>query len=429
MDALLDVPVILKVLGSLGLMLVVNSFCRHLIVSIGAGTLALAFWSGHSVSSAADIAWDRLASNANLGLLLVIFLVIWLSLQMSESGVMRDLVLAVRGRISPRASIAVLPAIIGWLPMPGGAIFSAPLVADCDADNSLSPLLKTRINYWFRHVWEYWWPLYPGVLLAIEITGLQVWQFMVVQLPLSVMSICVGAWFLLRKVPRSRGRVGERDTSRPMLPLVAPILVAVVVYALLRIFLPAVGELNRYFPMSCGVVLGMLILQLYRPLDGYRWRAILLSDRTLKLALLVAIVRIYGAFVEARLPGGSLLVEVMRQELQGWGVPVLLCVMILPFLSGMVSGLVIGFVGASFPIVFSLLAQDAPLHLVLSTTTLAYGFGYMGMILSPVHICLIVTNEHFKTRILHSIAALVRPAVAVLAGALAYFALLRLVLG
>ena len=47
---------------------------------------------------------------------------------------------------------------------------------------------------------------------------------------------------------------------------------------------------------------------------------------------------------------------------------------------------------------------------MLAATALAFGFGYMGMMLSPVHVCLIVTNEHFQTRLPHSLRGLLAPA-------------------
>jgi len=54
---------------------------------------------------------------------------------------------------------------------------------------------------------------------------------------------------------------------------------------------------------------------------------------------------------------------------------------------------------------------------VLATTTvLAYGFGYMGMMLSPVHICFVVTNEFFKSRFLIVYRQLVGPVCGVLLG-------------
>ncbi|MCF7853596.1 MAG: DUF401 family protein [Candidatus Pacebacteria bacterium] len=422
-------PVLLKVLVSLGFILLVNSFAKRLVVSIPAGTLLLAVWSGHSPGQIALIAWQRFSSADNLCLLAITFQVVWLSTQMASSGVMRDLVSAVRAKVPHRVSIAALPAIIGMLPMPGGAIFSAPLLADCDRDDSLDPLLKTQINYWFRHVWEYWWPLYPGVLLAIQITGLDIWQFMLVQLPLSALSVFAGMMFLLRKVPKTQAADRDEPIGEGLLKLLSPVLVVVLVYGILRVAVPELARLNRYLPMMIGLVTGTLLLQLQRPLKPRDWKTIVVSRKTITLAALVAIVRVYGAFIETRLPEGTLLVSQMRMELQAWGVPLLLIIVLIPFFSGVASGLAIGFVGASFPIVFSLLGESPSVPVLLSTTVLAYGFGYMGMILSPVHICLIVTNEHFKTRLVHSIVALIRPATVLLIGVLVYYTLLRLALG
>ncbi len=67
---------------------------------------------------------------------------------------------------------AGLPALIGMLPMPGGAIFSAPLVDSVDDNDELFSSEKAAVNYWFRHIWEYWWPMYPGVILAVKYSGL-----------------------------------------------------------------------------------------------------------------------------------------------------------------------------------------------------------------------------------------------------------------
>ncbi|MEA1911808.1 MAG: DUF401 family protein, partial [Spirochaetota bacterium] len=54
----------------------------------------------------------------------------------------------------------------------------------------------------------------------------------------------------------------------------------------------------------------------------------------------------------------------------------------------------------------SLLGPDPALYQILSTVSLAFSFGFMGVMMSPVHICLIVTNEHFKTSLAKSLAAL-----------------------
>ena len=81
-----------------------------------------------------------------------------------------------KARFSGKTLLVSVTALIGFIPMPGGALFSAPLVEACDTEHRLSNDTKTRINYWFRHMWEYWFPLYAGVIMALQITGLEIWQ-------------------------------------------------------------------------------------------------------------------------------------------------------------------------------------------------------------------------------------------------------------
>jgi hypothetical protein len=46
-----------------------------------------------------------------------------------------------------------LPALVGILPMPGGAIFSAPLVEASCPLTYIGGEVLAFINYWFRHIW------------------------------------------------------------------------------------------------------------------------------------------------------------------------------------------------------------------------------------------------------------------------------------
>jgi len=67
----------------------------------------------------------------------------------------------------------------------------------------------------------------------------------------------------------------------------------------------------------------------------------------------------------------------------------------LPFLAGFVTGIALGFTGISFPLIVGLMSAEASTLTPWATLVLAYGFGYMGMMLSPVHLCLLVTKDHF----------------------------------
>ena len=423
-----NMPVALKVFLSLAAMLLINWRSKNLLASVLIATAVLASLAGFSPSEALDVVWGRVSSRGNFGLAFVVAQIIWFSSQLKEAGVMRDLVSSVRSAFPPRMAMASLPAAIGVLPMPGGAIFSAPLVQECDESGRVPADLKTLVNYWFRHIWEYWWPLYPGVLLAVDISGVDIWRFIAMQLPMTLAAVGIGWFFLARKLNLDGGGGFSARGLHGVLRSFSPVLVVVAVYAGIRIFVPAMAELSAYLPIALGILAAMAFVQSVRPLSAAAWRASLLSPRVWKMVLLVEAVRIYGAFIESRLPDGALLVERMRSEMAACSIPLILVTMLIPFVSGISTGLAIGFVGASFPIIMSLIGADASFAEAAPTLALAYACGYAGMLLSPVHICLIVTNEHFKTDLGRSLAKLAIPVGTLVAFAFLYKTALSAVL-
>src|SRR3990172_5001962 len=92
-----------------------------------------------------------------------------------------------------RIAMAVLPGVIGLLPSAGGGAFSAPMVQETAGDTDISPERKAFINYWFRHIWEYISPLYPGFLLAAAVTKTPINELLLSQLPLPLAVVGVGA--------------------------------------------------------------------------------------------------------------------------------------------------------------------------------------------------------------------------------------------
>ncbi len=415
---LFSVPFTLRVVASLLIILLVHKYFNNLAAAAVTGTVLLSFWCGHSVTGALTVAWGKVSAVNTIMLVLAVVQIIILSLQMSETGVMKDLVDAIRSKLPRKISIALLPAVIGLLPMPGGAIFSAPLVDQCDDGKMIEPMLKTEINYWFRHIWEYWWPLYPGVLLAVEITGLSIPRYMLLLMPLSAAAAASGYFFFLRKVGSTADRGDSRAGWGRVFRLISPILIIVAGYAVISVAAPSVRGLNKYLPMMIAILIAQTSLQAARPIPAQQWRRIVLNPSTLKLMILVLSILVYGAFIDAPLPGGSRLVDHMRDELAMLGIPVIVIVMAIPFISGLSTGLSIGFVGASFPIVLSLIGSDPAPAAIMATTVLAFGSGFTGMILSPVHICLIVSNDHFETDLGGSIVGLLPASAAVMCSAL-----------
>ncbi len=420
----MDIPILAKLLISLVFIIIVNRISRNLFISLFFGALVFGLWSGQGPARTAEIMLERSVSISNISLLMIVGLVILLSGQMSETGMIDTMVLSVRSKLSTRTSLAVLPAIIGLLPMPGGALFSAPLLDIFDGTEGIGQESKTRINYWFRHVWEYAWPLYPGVILASSIAGVELWVFMAASLFPVAAAILLGYFFLLRPVPYDHH---VKDASHKLIitPFI-PIIVVTVVYALFQVLFPSVIEINRYLPMLFGLGGAILTLQRIAPLSASSWKSLILSRKLLASILIIFMVQIYGAFIEADL-NGIPIAEIMTLEMSEFGIPMLPLIIILPFVAGLTLGVSVGFVGASMPVVVALLGVDPSFGSLMAHVVFAYVCGFMGAMLSPLHVCLIVTCDYYKTQLYATLYRLIPLAFLMIITGYAYSRLLLLI--
>jgi len=406
-------------LSSLLLILIVNQKTRVLTLAVLCGTLFMGFWTGNSLPVLFDTAVHAVLEWDTLFLALSIGLIITLSNLMAARGVMNDMVIWVTSRMHTRISMAVLPAIIGLLPMPGGALFSAPLVEDCDPDGKVEAERKAAINFWYRHIWEFFWPIYPGILLAIDITGLPILSFIGVTWPLSLLAVGGGYFFLLHKVKGSEKGTDKKGASERKVSLfflLLPVITVLTVYALIKIFLPFIADTSKYLAMFIGLIGSLAVLQVQKPGPLKQMFSVMVQPKTLIMVFLIVSIKLYGAFVESAGPDGRMLMAVMGDELRSLGIPIWLTLAVLPFVSGLTMGVTVGLVGASFPIIVQLLGLMDP-SLYNAGLIIAVASGWLGMMLSPVHVCLIVTNEHFKTGLLKSMGKLMGPSLFLAAGA------------
>ena len=128
-----------------------------------------------------------------LSIAIIVSMILVLSSSMELAGQMQRMLKNFQGLISsPRLNLIIFPALIGLLPMPGGAVFSAPMVKELGAGSKLSEAQLSFVNYWFRHIWEYWWPLYPGILLTAVITEISLLTIMVVMCPFTAIALWLG---------------------------------------------------------------------------------------------------------------------------------------------------------------------------------------------------------------------------------------------
>jgi len=275
-----------------------------------------------------------------------------------------------------RTAAAVLPPLIGLMPMPGGSLLSAPLVANVMSDEKYPPDLRTVTNYWFRHIVEFFWLIYPGLILTEAITGMPLREVSLMQLPMTLVMIIVGYFFFIKLIDAGSGEGGNFfKVAWNLLRTIWPIALAVGLYGLLNI------------ELVLSVLLSILILIVVaRPC-----RAMLVTSLkagfSYKLVLLIFGILSFQTVLE--LAGA---IETIPRLAAVAHLPTEVVIFLVCFVSGLLTGLVAAYVAMGYTILAAFLYQP-DLH--PGYIFLAYLSGYVGVMLSPSHLCLILTNEFF----------------------------------
>ncbi len=390
------IPALIKILATFGVILFMGKFFP-LYIGLIVGGAVIGLWMGMDFWTVWLLTWDFSRSSQSLWLALTLGLILMLSDLLGKSGRLERIVQAF-SLISPRAkfTLVALPALIGLLPMPGGAVFSAPMVAAILTDNPASLELKAAINYWFRHIVEFWWPLYPGVVLAVSLFGVEAWKLTLFQSPLTIGAVAGGAAFILRGLsapPAMHGKVSRESVNR-FLREILPIIIVIAGMFIFHGIHWIAGwwwQVGRFWPSNLNFVLAL----------GCAIAAIIATNKVSATAvasaffnrhvfymflIIIGIMSFKGILTESKV------IEVLKDELAAYNIPSLAIVATLPLVAGLVTGIAMGFVGAAFPLVVSLVPHGASPY---PYCLLAYGFGFVGMMLSPVHLCMLVNQQYF----------------------------------
>ena len=365
-------------------------------LAILAGAASLAAFTHIPVITMLQLALRPLVDSSFVLLSGILYLILALSGVQAISGQTARLVAMLEERIvSPKLRLAVFPALIGLLPMPGGALISCPMLEQSAQPMGLSQKEKGTINYWFRHIWEVSWPLYPGYILASSLLHLPLSRLAAFTFPMVLLSAIIGWLFYLPKQSSlaSLPSTGPYTPMRLVLAEALPLLVTLLgagVFSLL--FDLATLKVPSQLPFLLSLLLGLgIALWQGRHTTSGPLRPIFLNANAPRLILLV-----YGIFYFKDVIEASGIVEAIA-HIGDNGVALYALFIILPFVCGLLTGIMVGFVGASFPILIGTLAQAGLQEHAVPLMILALAAGNCGQLLSPLHVCLVVTADYFKT--------------------------------
>jgi len=431
-------PAIGKILIIFASVLILARIRIHLGLALACGAIVLNLWAGLPIPQTLSNFGAALVSSEMWLIVATMAMIIEIGRFMAEKQNADEIVSATQrwgGRHGRTAMLMSLPAIIGLIPMPGGALFSAPFVqhAAGDKEGEGQAAWKSAVNYWFRHVWEYWWPLYPGVVIAMAIFDMDAWKFVATQFLYTPVALLAGWFFLVRPhVSQLSGSPGViQGSNRRALFLLEPIAVAIIFLFVLPPFLdlyfpqiPGIAKhVRKIFALFVGIVMAVALIaedQLRRRRasannntgDGPRTRLGLFSTLFTKQSLNVQY-SVIGVLIFKSMLETSGLLPIAGSELTESRISPVLVIALLPLLAGFVTGIALGFAGASFPLVVGIMNTQGSGMTPSATLVLAYGFAYIGMMLSPVHLCLLVTKDYFRSTV-SAVYRMILPSILVL---------------
>ena len=376
------------------------------ITLFGAGLLtALLYWV--SINDVLNGYWTLISSQRFISLTAVICLITTLGSLLKELGFLQKMSRSCRGLYGgSKTAVAILPPLVGLMPMPGGALLSAPLVDEVLTDPKYSPAFKCATNYWFRHVVEHFMPIYPGMILTEGVTGLPAGKVAVLQSPLALAMIAIGVIFFIRKIDNADSqRVGKgKEVWRSLggiLSTLWPVAVVLILYGAFKI--------NMALAALVAVVLMVLIV---RPPKSSLWLS-LKKGFSYKLVFLVFGILSFQTMLD--LSGAIASIEKLSSA---YHFPEEVIIILVCFAAGILTGMYAAFVALGYSLLAGFLYQP---EIVPANILLAFISGYVGMILSPTHLCLIVTNNYFKSDLIKVLKMLVIPSILLgIAGYLLY---------
>lgn len=328
---------------------------------------------------------ETLTMQRTWDLLLCLYFVMCLEVELRKSGSLHGMVVTLRNIFSSnKVTLAFMPAFLGLLPSLGGARFSAPIVQEASEGVAVDDEQKSAINLWFRHIFEFSNPLMPGVILACGIANVSIGDLIDQVGWVTILCFVLGWIFLiipLKITDLEKATNTQHDRTIDWKSLVLAFGPIVTSFLLIVAF-------NVQAALAMGLVV-VAFIPLYfwfkRPISV---KSVFTESLDKKLFFNVVCI-LY--FIQLLTVIGTLdeIVSVFNNS----SLPQAVIIACLSFIFGVMTGMGQGYIAIVMPIV----ALMAPGNIVLVGIAMVYGMA--GQMVTPTHLCILVTVEYFKCRL------------------------------
>ncbi len=381
---------LIGVIAAVAIIIIMTQRGFKLYWSILTGTIVVIVSNRFTLEEIFSITYHSLLSPTMITLTLIIISLTAFGNLMKETGSLKITTLTLSTLVKDyRYQMVILPLLIGLITFPGGAVFSAPLVEEAGKKLALSRERMVVANTAFRHVQYTIYPLYPGLLLIAEMTSYNLYDYILFNLPIFIIYFLFTFKYVFRgiKAKGLSGSVPENNNRQSdLLKLLYSLSPLILIILLVLIF-------DLYYPVA--ILIGILaVFFIYYPadrpfLETARFRlGHLVRGINWSMTFSIIAILLFKDFLEK----SAVIENIMAVMLEN-NFPMLIPIIFLPFLAAFLMGNYFAAVGICVPLFIPILPPGEQGFYYMAMVFLASQAGYFG---SPVHMCNILTIEHFK---------------------------------
>jgi len=376
------IPAWLSFIIVIGLVMILSKYELGVVLTLGA--FAFALLAGVNILQSLI---NVLTNPSILTLILIMIFIPILGGIMEESGLMMEMIQKMR--ISKKSSLMVIPALFGLLPVPGGALMSAPIVQQIDSEEDATK--KVSINVWYRHMLIMVYPLSSSLILSSFLTDINLYVLVLGLIPGLIAMWLIGYITLVQNVSPFTEQ-GERDLKRAFHNVV-PILIAPLLDFVGRTFFNfSVPELF----LLIGLVFSIWLALRFGKMSFSSVKTI---SKKMKIWRFPLIIFSMFIFLEVFVHSGA------PEEIAVLDLSVFLLILI-GFFLGFATGRI------QLPISIIIPIYLAPIT-VLTMSLIDFIFIYtsisLGYLITPLHPCVAYSAEYFETDFMKVVKVLGKP--------------------
>lgn len=283
-------------------------------------------------------------------------------------------------RVVPNKKLQLMfvPALIGLLVVPGGAIISAPFIDKIGDELDIEKSRRAVINLIYRHISMHIMPYSNGLLLmALLLPQVSVYNVIAFNLIFVLIYVVIGYFTYVKNIQYEKKESQEGSVLNNILQLAiytAPIYFAVILNMVFKI------------PFYIGVLANVLILYLLRP------RKSIVKDffESINVNVFLTILGVY--LIQATISNFPEFNKMLETLLSNPNTLIISMIGISTFF-GLATGFQPAAMGVIVPVIGSM---SLSLARMTALAHIAFAWSFVGYFFSPLHLCQLFTVEYMK---------------------------------